>query len=131
MREKLIKLIASGSIKCFEGECRNCEYDGSNPNCQNQLIADFLIKNGVVIADEVVSEELYKQVRWERDIAIKQLERIGVSLGEKTDNIVSVVRCGDCKYNSDYGSCSFHSSPFFRVSPNDYCNCGKIKESEE
>lgn len=49
MREKLIKLIASGSIKCFEGECRNCEYDDSNPNCQNQLIADYLIENGVVI----------------------------------------------------------------------------------
>jgi hypothetical protein len=47
------------------------------------------------------------------------------------NGVIIPVKCGDCKYNGDHGSCSFHSSPFFRVSPNDYCNCGKIKESEE
>jgi hypothetical protein len=49
MREKLIKLIASGRIKCFDTECYNCEYGDGNPNCLNQLIADHLIENGVVI----------------------------------------------------------------------------------
>ena len=66
MREKLIKLIASGSIKCFEGECRNCEYDDSNPNCQNQLIADYLIENGVVIpvrCEECAYSERYAESR--------------------------------------------------------------------
>ena len=45
----------------------------------------------------VVSMGVHEQVRWERDIAIEQLESYGISLGEKAD-AVKVVRCKDCKY---------------------------------
>ncbi len=41
------------------------------------------------------------------------------------------IRCGECQYNSDHGTCRFHSSPFHRTSPDGYCECGKRKESEE
>lgn len=34
---------------------------------------------------DVAPDGAYQQVKWERDIAIKQLEHIGLSLGEKTD----------------------------------------------
>ena len=34
---------------------------------------------------DVAPKSAYDQVRWERDIAIKQLEEIGLSFGEKTD----------------------------------------------
>ncbi len=139
MREKLIKLIASGSIKCFEGECRNCEYDDSNPNCQNQLIADFLIKNGVVIPEEqstkeTVSKELYEQIKWERDTALNQLERVGLSLGEKTDDVVEVIRCGECASAEkmvefeDLYACLQHE---VFVSKNDFCSYGEPKEREK
>lgn len=32
---------------------------------------------------DMVSRDCYNQVRWERDIAISQLEELGYSLGEK------------------------------------------------
>lgn len=36
---------------------------------------------------EVVSKGLYEQIRLERDIAIKQLEELGLSLGQKIDGV--------------------------------------------
>lgn len=36
-------------------------------------------------AEDVVSRGVLEQVMWERDIAIRQLESYGVSLGEKAD----------------------------------------------
>ena len=41
---------------------------------------------------DAVSRGVYDQVRWERDIAIGQLESYGISLGEKAD--VAKVRHG-------------------------------------
>lgn len=35
--------------------------------------------------DKVVSKELYEQVKWERDIALKQLDELGISLGQKIE----------------------------------------------
>jgi hypothetical protein len=45
---------------------------------------------------DAVSRGVHDQVRWERDVAIEQLESYGISLGEKAD-VVKVVRCRDCK----------------------------------
>lgn len=45
---------------------------------------------------DAVSRGVHDQVRWERDVAIEQLESYGISLGEKAD-VVKVVRCKDCK----------------------------------
>lgn len=39
---------------------------------------------------EAVSLEVYKQVRWERDVAISQLEAIGKSFGEKMDDVAPI-----------------------------------------
>ena len=36
-------------------------------------------------AADVVSKGLYEQIKWERDVALTQLEEYGVSLGEKAD----------------------------------------------
>ena len=33
--------------------------------------------------DRFINIDTYKQVRWERDVAIKQLSELGISLGEK------------------------------------------------
>ena len=49
MREKLIELLTTGKRRCWDRECTECEYDDIDPICQSKLIADFLIKNGVVI----------------------------------------------------------------------------------
>lgn len=47
MREKLIELINAGTITCHERDCSSCEYD--DIDCQEQLIAELLIENGVEI----------------------------------------------------------------------------------
>lgn len=39
---------------------------------------------------EIFSKEVLDQVRWERDIAISQLEVIGKSLGEKMDDVQTI-----------------------------------------
>ena len=36
---------------------------------------------------DVVSKELYEQTKWERDIALSQLEKLGLGLGEKIDGV--------------------------------------------
>lgn len=46
-------------------------------------------------------DALFEQVKWERDIALLQLEAIGASLGEKMDDYRRVVRCGDCMYRRE------------------------------
>lgn len=51
-------------------------------------------------AADVVSKGLYEQIKWERDVALAQLEEYGVSLGEKAD-VAEVVRCKDCKWYSE------------------------------
>lgn len=38
---------------------------------------------------EEVTKGLYEQTKWERDIAIGQLEKLGLGLGEKVDGTVS------------------------------------------
>lgn len=59
-------------------------------------LRDHLIKKGLyhtavrraledLSTDEVVSKELYEQVKWERDTALKQLDELGISLGQKIE----------------------------------------------
>ena len=50
-------------------------------------------------AADVVSKGLYEQIKWERDVALAQLEEYGVSLGEKAD--VVKVRHGRWVFGKD------------------------------
>lgn len=47
-------------------------------------------------AADVVSRGVYDQVKWERDMAMQQLEEHGIPFGGTADNVVEVVRCKDC-----------------------------------
>ncbi len=60
---------------------------GCRANCNN---CDLWSPEGCRIILEaptvdVVSRELFEQYKWERDIAIKQLEELGLSLGQKIE----------------------------------------------
>ena len=50
-------------------------------------------------AADVVSKGLYEQIKWERDVALAQLEEYGVSLGEKAD--VATVQHGRWEFGKD------------------------------
>jgi hypothetical protein len=39
-----------------------------------------------------------EQIRWERDLAMKQLEEHGIPFGGKADDVIRVCRCKDCKH---------------------------------
>lgn len=40
-----------------------------------------------VPTEDVVSRGAFDQIKWERDVAIEQLEELGLSLGEKIDGV--------------------------------------------
>lgn len=54
------------------------------------------------IAIEALS--VVEQIRWERDIALHQLEEIGLGFGEMAD-VQKVVRCKDCVHRNDEEKC--------------------------
>ena len=81
-------------------------------------------------AADVVSKGLYEQIKWERDVALTQLEEYGVSLGEKAD--VMKVRHGRwerviptksaAKWSTKVSCSNCHSVGYMRYN---YCpNCG-------
>ena len=37
--------------------------------------------------EDVVSRELFDQIKWERDIALGQLEELGIGFGQKIDGV--------------------------------------------
>ena len=66
-------------------------------------------KGKLVYASDAVPTDACRQVQWERDTAIKQLESYGVSFGEKAE-CAKIVRCKDCKlYHAEIGWCEEHS----------------------
>lgn len=75
-------------------------------------------------AADVVSKELYEQIKWERDVALAQLEEYGVSLGEKAD-VVEVVRCGNCRnrYEKNWAKCQGRR-------PDEFCSDGVSRFKE-
>lgn len=60
---------------------------------------DVMLEIANFPAADVVSESAYKQIMWERDLAIQQLRSdYGVGLGEKKNvDVATVVSCRDCK----------------------------------
>ena len=47
-------------------------------------------------AADVISRGVFEQVKWERDMAMQQLEEHGIPFGGEADDVVNVVRCKDC-----------------------------------
>ena len=59
--------------------------------------------------NKAVSPSLADVYKWERDIALSQLEEYGICFAEKKrDNLVWVVRCKDCdNFDYDFNYCNF------------------------
>lgn len=69
-----------------------------------------IVMNGMYLGEEAVRNqpsaqpEYFKQIKWERDLAIQQLEELGYGLGEKIHTEQrEIIRCKDCRdYTDDY-----------------------------
>lgn len=66
---------------------------------------------------DAVSKGLYDQIKWERDIALEQLEELGLSLGQKIDGVYlskeeynRLLECADKRYK--YGKNLFVNTQF-------------------
>ena len=73
------------------------------------------IKNAPAV--DAVSKSLYDQIKWERDIALEQLEELGIGLGRKIDGIYltkeeydELLECADKRYK--YGKNLFINTQF-------------------
>ena len=74
-----------------------------------------------------VSIGVLDQVRWERDVAIKQLEEHGIPFCGKAPDVVKVVRCKDCKQYNGHRYCTYFAET---VLDDDFCSYGERKDNE-
>ena len=82
--------------------CGHCNEVCSEEPCQSSD-CDWMAFIDKEPAANVVSKGLYEQIKWERDVALAQLEEYGVSLGEKAD--VVKVRHGRWVFGKDLACC--------------------------
>lgn len=86
---------------------------------------------------KAVPPSLANVYKWERDIALSQLEEYGIGFAEKKrDDLVEVVRCKDCRwykqkqknlpYNVSKRYCN--RSCVLATKENDYCSYGERRE---
>ena len=90
-------------------------------------------------AADVVSRGVFEQIKWERDMAMQQLEEHGIPFGAKAD-VVAVVRCKDCDYWKDtsddtatephWGECRkpLGDYRYCETAECDFCSYGERKE---
>lgn len=85
---------------------------------------------------KAVPPSLADVYKWERDVALSQLEEYGIGFGEKKrDDLVSVVRCKDCKHHEKFLFddskllCWVHDIDIV-VSPTDYCSYAEREVKE-
>ena len=91
--------------------------------------------------NKAVPPSLADVYKWERDIALSQLEEYGIGFGEKKrDDLVSVVRCKDCKFkrlydegDTKYYYCALEDRPNrnWSVDDMDYCAWGERKGGDD
>lgn len=97
------------------------------------------VKNAPAV--DAVPLKVVEQFKWERDIAIGQLEELGIGFGQKKPDMVEVVRCRDCLnamkmpevvrehfgYREDALDCGMG---YGVVLPDDYCSKGCKADAE-
>ena len=122
-----------------EATCKYCVHDGvcylqEVCNDIEQQLNDFGCDDFKPTAD-VVPMGAYKQILWERNLAMEQLKEHGIPFGGKAD-VVGVVRCKDCDMYLDRNEMCNEDQPEDRgyckdtalyVLPTDYCSYGKRK----
>ena len=104
-------------------------------DAHGQHIADSILDDICSIATaDVVSVEAYKQILWERNLAMKQLEEHGIPFGGEAD--VVEVRHGEWE-KFPFGmricsECRYLQGKKKRFEKRNYCpNCGAKMDGEE
>ena len=111
------------------------------------VIADMIEDAPAVVA---VPKSYAEHIRWERDVAVGQLNEIGCQFGQMMDEVkkleaVPVVHCKECKnWHKDIGWCDKHShfidsdgsfchpwesSNWKMFDENDFCSDGERRDN--
>jgi hypothetical protein len=102
-REEAIKILKA--IRVYE-----CYPKSASEETKEAL--DMAIEALQAEPTKAVSPSLADVYKWERDIALSQLEEYGIGFAEKKrDDLVEVVRCKDCIY---YETCNLSSSHWWK-----------------
>ena len=81
--------------------CTNMDYGDPSKTCgkcpyrkfsDDNDCTQFLMRDALVDLLNPPANELVWQYRWERDVALEQLKSIGKNLGEKMDDIQTLIR---------------------------------------
>ena len=130
---RMKEYISKDRVKQFV--CGHCNEVCSEKPCESSD-CDWMAFIDKEPAADVVSKGLYEQIKWERDVALAQLEEYGVSLGEKAD--VMKVRHGrwvNTHSDSEFAQCSLCKYPVYAAwiwNLTSYCpNCGAKMDVEE
>ena len=114
-----------------------------NPNySESELDEAFFMAIEALQAEptKAVPPSLADVYKWERDIALSQLEEYGIGFAEKKrDDLVSVVRCKDCRFywgnlseddtDEMYGECRWDSDEM--PNADDFCSYGERREPDK
>ena len=112
----------------------SCDYIGLLPS--EFWDSDAGIIEAIDMAIEALKAEPNKAVplsladvyKWERDIALSQLEEYGICFGEKKRDMVEVVRCKDCRWyqkgKNEVDSWQWCMVKHCDVRDDDYCSYG-------
>lgn len=128
-REEAIKLLEHISIAYTPTDAYG-DYDDPQPY---EEAMDMAIESLQAEATKAVPPSLADVYKWERDIALSQLEEYGIRFAEKKrDDLVEVVRCKDCihKYVSGNGITQYYICDFMDAQYEDdgYCSHGERRE---
>ena len=127
-REEAIKILKA--IRVYE-----CYPKSASEETKEAL--DMAIEALQAEPTKAVPPSLADVYKWERDIALSQLEEYGIGFAEKKrDDLVEIVRCKDCKHHEKFlfddskVLCWVHDTDIV-VSPTDYCSYGERREDGE
>lgn len=78
------------------------QYNLYSPTKQIEEALDMAIEALQTEPTKAVPPSLADVYKWERDIALSQLEEYGIGFAEKKrDDLVEVVRCKDCRWQEE------------------------------
>lgn len=124
-----MRLIDSGAL--MKRMCAQCNIEMADAPCEPE---DCFVRTVIMDAPTIdaVPVGVLDQVRWERDVAIAQLNDYGVSFGEKAD-CVKVVRCRACNHGKTWKN-AFGIEGFkcdllcVDLSPEAFCSYGEKRD---
>lgn len=97
--KKALECCHTMAVKCSECPLHERKGDWTNGQDCDDVLHDEILK----VWDNMFLIGSVEQIKWERDMAMQQLEEHGIPFCGDADDVVKVVRCKDCVHWKDEG----------------------------